>query len=148
MMATSSVFGRATAVLQDHANLRVTIGMLRALALAGNVAEPAPELAPGSLLDAFRAQLLAHFAIEESEGYFGTLGEERPSLRPGIARLRSEHEDMLRAVSRLLALSEDPSRYPELVEELKSFIDCFNAHESAENDLMQDFFSRDEGSGG
>jgi hemerythrin len=143
-----TLFGRATAVLGEHANLHRILDRLRDLRtkVGDGRAEPRPDRR--QLMQEFREQLCAHFAAEEDDGYFGMLVSASPALSTEVARLRREHEEFLLLVQRLVMLAESDGDREEFAVALSGFLDRFNAHEHAENLLLQEFFLRDEGVSG
>ena len=97
-----------------------------------------------------QAELNDHFALEEAGGYFAEVCEARPRLVGEIKRLREQHEqfqDQLKEMSRLAAESSNPTTGWRAVE--RSFNDMAREllkHEAAENQLIQEAYSRDLGS--
>jgi hemerythrin len=143
-----TLFGRATTVLGQHATLHVLLDRLRDA--CANVAGASDE--PGAdrrrLMEEFRERLCVHFAAEEDEGYFGMVAAVSPALSTEVTHLLEEHAEFLAVVERLLALAEAIEDREEFTETLRAFLQRFNAHERAENRLMQEFFLRDEGTPG
>lgn len=136
-----TLFGRATAIIQEHADLRPIVAELRKHATELALGRLREDIALESLLDEFFDELLAHFAAEENEGYFGTFIEDYPELSVHVERLMAEHEDMVDAVERLRALSEDARRSADLGLALLSLLARFEGHEHEENALMRAFLS-------
>lgn len=134
-------FGRGTAIMKEHADLRPLVARLRAhaaeLALGRRSDNPDVEL----LLDEFFDGLLAHFAAEENEGYFGTFIDDYPELSVHVERLMAEHEDMVDAIERLRTLGESRGRSTDLGLGLLSLLARFEGHEHEENALMRTFLS-------
>jgi hypothetical protein len=138
-----SLFGRFTAILQQHDHLGKTLRRLRSMCAAlenGQVGLPA-ELAPRVLLVALRVDLGEHFGAEESAEYFGAVVDEAPALAPQIAGLEWEHMTMLRAADVLSRLAEDRARWPELVVRTRELVAQLERHERAESRLLGQFFS-------
>src|SRR5216110_1109001 len=77
-----SLFGRFTAIFQDHDHLGKTLRRLREMcsALESGQALLPPELAPDVLIAELRMDLETHFGAEESAEYFGVVVEEEPNL--------------------------------------------------------------------
>jgi len=143
-----TLFGRATTVLDQHATLHVLLDRLRD-ACAG-VADGSSEGGADRrrLIEEFGERLSVHFVAEEDEGYFGMMASVSPALHAEVTRLRKEHAEFLSLVQRLLALVEAAPDREEFTETLRAFLERFNAHERAENRLMQEFILRDEGTPG
>lgn len=143
-----TLFGRATTVLGQHATLHVLLDRLRDA--CGSVADGCSE--PGvdrrRLIEELHEKLRIHFAAEEDEGYFGMVVSASPALSGQVTRLREEHEEFLSVVQRLLALAEAAPDREAFTDTLRGFLERFNAHERAENQLLQEFLLRDEGTPG
>jgi hypothetical protein len=136
-------FGRATVAFDGHLELRESARVLRHYCRTRNsaVAEGAAE--PPSIAS-FVAQVVAHFALEEGENYFGVLAADVPELVEHIARLRVEHRAMREDLARLAALANlgpVPASFPE---ELGRFIDRLEVHERGESALLEKFFFGEE----
>jgi hypothetical protein len=129
-------------VLNDHRQLEVTLGSLRQMCawLQGDRASLAPELPPIVLIDSLTRSLSAHFVVEESDGYFGTVASERPALAERVARLTAEHGEMLETLGRLRVISTTEARWPELSAPLLELVAQLERHERAETELMREFF--------
>lgn len=137
-----SLFGRFTAILQDHEHLGTTLKRLRVMCVT--LEGPSPELdaiKPAALLEDLRTDLSGHFAAEEAESYFGTIVEEAPHLAHGIAQLRTEHAAMLGAIAALCRLAEDAERVAELCRATRKLIGELEQHERAESLLLRELFA-------
>lgn len=137
-----SLFGRFTAIFKDHEHLASSLRRLRLMCAAledGQVSLPAA-LAPHLLLEELRADLVAHFAAEESPEYFGTVLEEEPSLAREIAALKWEHLMMLRGLDLLSELVKDSSRWLHLPAPTRELIRQLERHEGAETKLLRNLF--------
>jgi hypothetical protein len=137
-----SLFGRFTAVLQDHEDLAKTLRRLRAMcaALDDGRASFEPELAPDELLGQLQVALEAHFAAEESADYFGVVEDEEPSLAIPIAGLKAEHMTMLSAAKVLRELSRDRGRWPHISSPTRELVGQLERHERAESKLLRKLF--------
>jgi len=136
------MFGRFTAILQEHDHLGKTLGRLRRLCIeleAGAGALPA-ELAPTRLLDELHADLKEHFSAEESPEYFGTVVDLAPALAPQIAALKWKHLGLLSAVRRLRRIAADSDRWSELVLTTRGLVAEIERHEHAESVLLRQLF--------
>jgi hypothetical protein len=145
-VALPDLFGRATTVWGEHAALRATLSRLRRFSVVTGDERPEDDAELRDLLARFSEQLLEHFAAEEHEEYFGTLIADCPRLADPIARLRTEHREMMGAIVLLKSLVSSGDRL-EFASRLGNLLDQFLAHERAENLLLQEFFLRDEGGG-
>jgi hypothetical protein len=138
-----SLFGRFTAILQDHDNLAKTLRSLRALCAAledGTDLLPA-ELSPKRLLEELRADLTGHFGAEESPEYFGAVMDEAPELVPAIGGLKWEHMTMLHAVEVLCGIALDRARWRDLAAPTRELIGQLERHERAESALLRRLFT-------
>jgi len=138
-----SLFGRFTAILQEHAHLGKTLRVMRLMCAAleeGQTSLPL-ELTPKRLLGELRSDMAAHFGAEESADYFGTVLEEAPALAQQIAALKWEHMTMLRAVDVLYGVAQDRTRWAELPRPTRELVGQFERHERAESALLRQLFS-------
>lgn len=137
-----SLFGRFTAIFQDHDHLAKTLRRLRTMcaALEDGQAQLPAELAPEALLGQLQASLAAHFGAEESADYFGVVMEEEPHLAPQIAGLRWEHMTMLHAVEVLCQLAKDRERWLHLPAPTRELVAELERHEQAESRLLRNLF--------
>ena len=137
-----SLFGRFTAIFQDHDHLGDTLRRLRDMCSAlENGESPLPgQLAPDVLLAALRDDLTAHFGAEESAEYFGVVVEEEPSLTYQITGLKNEHVSMLRAIESLSQLSKDHARWAHLPTPTRALVADLERHERAESSLLRSLF--------
>jgi hypothetical protein len=138
----------AEAVLEDHAELDKTVAQLRSLCVALCGTHPPADPTPAALVEEFEAHLIVHFAAEEAEEFFGSLVTEEPRLLQRVERLQAEHHDMVQALGHLVDFAQGGPPGPELAVRLGNFLEWFDAHEEAENALMQEFFLLDEGGDG
>ena len=137
-----SLFGRFTAILQEHEHLGTTLKQLRVMCVALEIREPEEEpQARRRLLEDLRSDLSGHFAAEEAEAYFGTIADEAPLLGPRIHRLKSEHAAMLTAVAELCRLANDAGRSAELSAATRRLIAELERHERAESLLLRELFA-------
>lgn len=141
-MSLPTFFGRATAASTQHEHLAALLGKLNA---ACATLEQPPENASefAELLGEFERETRDHFSAEESEGYFGTLASECPTLLPTIAELRADHTRMLEIIAELRAWANDGGRGSELPERVSALTEQFKAHERVESELVRTFLIRD-----
>ena len=150
-MTTSSalptLFGRATAVLGEHATLREIVDQLENVCRSSGDGGAQPAAHHAQLIEQFRNLLFKHFAAEEDPGYFGTLVKAMPALGGEISRLCMEHQVFRLEVQRLIELSGAANKRDEFGVRLASLLDRFREHERSENLLIQEYFLRDDGEG-
>ncbi len=136
------LFGRFTVVMRDHADVGKTLQQIRAMCQAldsGHEQLPDP-LQPARLITRLRVELSEHFALEEEQGYFGTVVEEAPALRSAIETLCAEHQVMLRALEELLALVPDRAAWGRLPGPVRELVRQLELHERAEAALLHELF--------
>lgn len=92
-----------------------------------------------AIIARFSEQLVSHFAVEETDGYFGTLVKDCPHLAPRVGALRAEHDEMTRAARVLAKLAEHEGGRRLLAHRFSDLLDKFDAHERAENWLIHEF---------
>ncbi len=139
--AMPTLFGRGTAVFKQHADLRPLVSRLRRQANDLVLGRQHDEAEVEGVLAEFFNQLLAHFAAEEDEGYFGTLIDDHPVLSIRVEHLLAEHEDMVDSIERLKMLGQRGGCARDLGLGLTTLLDRFEKHERDENALMRTFLS-------
>ena len=87
-----------------------------------------------------------YFDAEESSGYFGTIRTDCPELQTKVVALEHAHTHLRDAVASLRRLARKGTAAADLSHRISLVIDDFEAHEHAENGLLQEFFLRDQGS--
>ena len=137
-----TLFGRATAVLGDHARLHVLLDQLRKIANPEEGPALELELELFALVCEFEKKLSEHFAAEEDDGYFGTLTATVPALAGEVDRLCNEHDEFALMVQALVQLSRSAEDIGPFRLALKDFLERFRAHELAETRVLQTFFQR------
>jgi hypothetical protein len=135
---TPVIFGRGTAIFKEHADLRPLVARLRKHATQLVFDREPTERSFDALLDGFFDQLLAHFAAEEDQGYFGTFVEDCPELTVEVDRLMADHEAMVDAVERLRAPVPQRSA-PEIALGLLNLLDLLEEHERRESLVVRSF---------
>lgn len=136
-----TLFGRASVVLREHAELRATLGRLRELCILLGDADVPAELDPYALLEQLRAQMLDHFAAEEADDYFGAIALMAPAFADRIAQLEDQHWELIEAAARIQGVARSASSPGRLATELKSLFQAFEAHEQAEATLVRDLIA-------
>lgn len=141
-----SLFGRATAFLQEQRNLRETLDRLQSYCILLGQAEVTPELDPQHLLGHLCRLMVDHFAGEEADDYFGTFRREAPWLKERLQRLEEEHWEIVEVIGALQRVAPSTHRRAELVDGLARLLERVAAHERAEAILVHGFFVPVEGS--
>jgi signal transduction histidine kinase len=135
----------AEVVRDDHAELERMIARLRALSDVPVQERTPADPEPAALIEQFEDLLLIHFAAEEAEEFFGSLVTDQPWLLDRIGRLQREHGQLATALDDLLEFARSEPRVTELTAHVERFLGRLDAHERAENALMQDLILLDEG---
>lgn len=93
-----------------------------------------------------KAHALKHFASEEEGGWFDHVKRDHPRLTKAIQELVDEHVRLRLALEGLAeACAAATSIDAPIRERLKAFIATMRAHESREDDLIQEAYNRDIG---
>jgi hemerythrin-like domain-containing protein len=107
-----------------------------------------------AFLGKFRDQIALHFALEEAYGYFEDPLDVAPRLCRRAEALRAEHADLYAKICRVVDRAEqlqysgaDADASQQVAEELKTFLDQFESHETRENELVLEAFYDDIGVG-
>ena len=140
------LFGRPDVVVVDSELLRSTISSLRRVSDPHFSYTLQAMTETRTLLSDFSDRLSTYFDAEESGGYFGTISTDCPGLRHKVLELERSHTDLRDAVASLRRLVHDGAEVTDLGRRIGLVIDDFEAHEHAENGLLQEFFLRDQGS--
>lgn len=137
----------ADAVRADHSNLDGLVVQLRGLCGSLREYNRVGDCDPYALIEEFESELIPLFAAEQAEEFFAGLAIEQPLILTRIECLQEEHRQIAEAVDQLLeSARSDPG--PELALRLGAFLDSFDAHERAEDSLMEEFFLLCDRSGG
>lgn len=138
-----SLFGRFTAIFQDHEHLGTTLKDLKSMCVTLEARELLPATVwPRRLLEDLRDDLSGHFAAEEAESYFGTIAQEAPLLAPRISGLKNEHAALLNAIPALCGFAEKASRRTELSTATRRLMAKLERHERAESLLLRELFAQ------
>jgi hypothetical protein len=100
-----------------------------------------------AVLSQLHVDFAMHFALEESDEYFGAVLRERPSMSHELAELKRDHAVLLQELERLRELASGEQRPPEISAAIMRIVTDFRAHERKEADLMQESVLRDDGVG-
>ena len=100
----------------------------------------------------FRAHLVEHMKIEETDGFMTPVLERRPTLRPNVEGLAKEHEKIAADLSEIITcLADERDRLREVYEgclgRLQEFLTRLSDHEHRETKLVQQVFNLDMGAG-
>lgn len=135
----------AEAVRDDHAELQCMMMRLRKLSDASQQDRTPADPEPAALLEDFEDLLLIHFAAEEAEEFFGSLVTDQPRLLDRLSRLQREHGELAGMADELIEFARREPHLNELSARIECFLDRLDAHEHAENALMQELILLDEG---
>ncbi len=136
------VVGRVSGILYNHDHLKKTMRHLDVMCeqLERGAHVPQKPVGPAELLANLQRHLSEHFAAEESQDYFGAMLAQTPGLSRVISILSAEHLSMLRTVSALQEMAQDPTRWSHLATPVRRLIKDFELHELAETKLLHELF--------
>lgn len=137
-----TLFGRATAIFGEHAQLHGSVDELRARCVALRAGRSTTELDMRGSLEHFLRRLRRHFAREESDGYFGTVIASLPDTQVDVAWLQAEHAEMIESLLELIRICE-AGEATRLARGLELLLDVFEGHERRETELIQGFLLSD-----
>lgn len=143
-----TLFGRPGSVVAGATALRSTIVRLRGL--SRSLTSEAPQAPTGvhELLSRFADQLSGYFDPEETSDHHGTIGEGRPDLGGKLEGLEHGHSELRDSVAALGRFAHEEGEAGELGRRIDHVVDDFEQQEHGENELLQEFFLRDEGGAG
>jgi len=87
-------------------------------------------------LDTLRGPLRAHFEEEERAHLYEEIEERAPEQAPVCARLRGEHDGLIRRLDSLRTASPEARRGPTWAREVRAFLADLAGHEDRETDLL------------
>lgn len=132
---------------EEHVRLGKTMANLRRM-LATRSGEP-DKIAV--VFHDLAQRILEHFEHEEHGGYFAEATEHAPRLKRRANELLDQHLQMASHVERLQELAATKKTSDEwwhvLQDEFGRFLECFRAHETAEDRLIQEAYGDDIGTG-
>jgi hypothetical protein len=141
-----SLFGRLSVLLDSHERQLATFEHLREMCNAidaGQSSLPAT-LDPNRLLTELGCELSAHFTNEEGPAHFGTIARTRTDLLPRVVDLKADHSALQRTLARIELIATDKGRRSELPALVSGLLTDLAAHEQAEAELVEEFFSSDQ----
>ena len=126
----------ALTAAEEHRRLRALLAQVE-----GAFGRSAPRAASGpdvvaARLDTLRGPLGAHFEEEERAHLFEEIEERAPEQAPTCARLRGEHEGLIRRLDSLRGASPEARRGPTWTHDVRVFLDDLSGHEERETDLL------------
>ncbi|HYN05153.1 MAG TPA: hemerythrin domain-containing protein [Vicinamibacteria bacterium] len=123
-------------VVKEHLALRALLAEVeQAFARAAPHAASGPDVV-AARLDTLRGPLRAHFEEEERAHLFEEIEERAPEQAPACARLRGEHEGLIRRLDALRGASPEARRGPTWTHDVRAFLDDLSGHEERETDLL------------
>jgi hypothetical protein len=122
----------------EHDKLRRLLAQVEAA-----FGRPEPRAASGpdvvaAGLDTLRGPLCAHFEEEERNGLFERIPVFGPQGPPEQARLRIEHQELIRDLDSLRSVSALERRGPQWLRDVRRFMEQLAGHESRETALVDD----------
>ncbi|MFO0915652.1 MAG: hemerythrin domain-containing protein [Pirellulales bacterium] len=144
-MTTRHKLELTRAIGEEHGELNSAIEALQEALVKRSAA-------PGQLLATFQELarcVRRHFEHEEEGGYFANVLETAPWLRDRVGELLRDHPEMTRQLDVLLEYTgrgtPNGRWWDSLDEMFTRFRETFGAHETAENNLLQESICRDVG---
>ncbi|HSD66329.1 MAG TPA: hemerythrin domain-containing protein [Vicinamibacteria bacterium] len=121
---------------EEHRRLRALLAQIEG-AFGRSVARAStgPDVVAAGL-DTLRGPLRAHFDEEERARLYEEIEELAPEQASLCARLRGEHEGLMRRLDSLRAASPEARRGPTWVREVRAFLADLSGHEERETDLL------------
>jgi len=139
-MVIPTLFGRGSVLLGEQNGFHVALRRLREISTPIGKLGVSPEAETFSIVERFRDALVDRFAAEEGEDYFGAITAIAPSLSERVAQLEREHWNLIETAAKIHDLLYAEAA-PALSKHLEHLVDCLDAHERAEADLVRDFIS-------
>ncbi len=136
-MANAFVIPRAAVTAaEEHRRLRDLLAQVE-VAFGRSVPRAAsgPDVV-AARLDTLRGPLGAHFEEEERARLFEEIEERAPEQAHACARLRGEHDWLIRRLDSLRAASPEARRRPTWVGEVRTLLKDLTGHEQRESDLL------------
>lgn len=136
-------------VRADHAELETIDRALRASLDAGERAQWKPEATLEILkqLESMSQHLERHFANEEAGGYMEEALALAPRFSSQAAQLLKQHAHLNQSFAQLLSAAQRVKDSPEswscLTQQIVELLKKLEAHEAAENRIMQEAFNVD-----
>ena len=137
--ATVDELGRA------HASLLKDLGRLERMLVASTDMTVLNML---NQLTATHSQITDHFGVEEQNGWMEEVGKQEPRLQHAIQNLHDEHRQLVQALDTLMEDLEAKEKVDDVCrQKVARWIERVRAHESRENELLEDAFVEDLGAG-
>ena len=121
---------------EEHRRLRALLAQVE-----GAFGRSVPRAATGldvvaAGLDTLRGPLGAHFEEEERAHLYEEIEERAPEQAPVCARLRGEHEGLIRRLDSLRGASPEARRGPDWARDVRAFLADLAVHQERETDLL------------
>jgi Hemerythrin HHE cation binding domain len=126
----------AHTVAEEHRRLRALLAQVeRAFGRSAPRAASGPDVVAAAL-DTLRGPLGAHFDEEERAHLFEEIEELAPEQAHVCARLKGEHEELIRRLDSLRASSPEARRSPTWARDVRALLADVAGHEERETDLL------------
>jgi hypothetical protein len=126
----------ALTVAEEHRRLRGLLAQVEGAFGRGSPRAAAGPDVVAARLDTLRGPLGAHFEEEERGRLFEEIEERAPEQAPACARLRAEHEELIRRLDRLRTAPPEARRGASWPREVREFLDDLIGHEERETELL------------
>jgi len=132
----ASVNRAARTAVNEHRDLNRLLSQVEAaFSRPGAHAGSGPDVV-AARLDSLRGPLRAHFDDEERAGLFDQIERDAPEHASACARLRDEHQTILRRLDTLRAAAPLERRRPLWTSEVRHLLAEVHGHEDRETDLL------------
>jgi hemerythrin-like domain-containing protein len=132
----ASVNRAARTAVNEHRDLNRLVSQVEAaFSRPGAHAGSGPDVV-AARLDSLRGPLRAHFDDEERAGLFEQIERDAPEHASACARLRDEHQTILRRLDTLRAAAPLERRRPLWMSEVRHLLAEVHGHEDRETDLL------------
>lgn len=129
--------------------LRASVVTLRGVSASLRGETSQAYVAAGRALGDLSTTLTTYFDAEENGGYFAGIVDQCPDFQGRISSLEETHEYLRDSIASAWQSADraERSRMPALASHIDRILSDLERHEHAENELLQDFFLNDHGSG-
>jgi hypothetical protein len=143
----NSRFPAATAAEIDRVHL-LLFESLRGLEHALATESEVSPICVLNQLTATHGQITEHFQFEEQNGWMDEVRKQEPRLEHAIEGLREEHRELVQSLDTLIEELKAKEKLNEAGRhKIVRWIERVRAHESRENELLEDAFEEDLGAG-
>ncbi len=136
----------------DHERMMKMVQEIRAIIAAATPDERTPQwrLALLQMLRDLANELVEHFHLEEEGGFMSAVLSRKPQNAPIVQRLQREHAEITRRLNKVVMDVEavrqgNESGVLDIRRRTTAVLSLLDAHEAAEESLIQETYLQDEG---